>query len=104
MQASVQWDIRPNFTPDIEWYFDGVFVGGGEQVIFNLPLNEEGHVLLVQVKNEHGAVICIDSMPVDPEGSIAPGEDGPGTDPLPTGTPDPGDSDSDIDDGYSGPS
>lgn len=96
MQASIQWDIRPNFSPTIRWFLDGTFVGGGEQVIFMAALNVN-HTLTVKVF-KGSQLICSDSANFA-EGSIPPGEDPPGTDPIPTETPiDPGPPGTDPDD------
>jgi hypothetical protein len=101
MQASVQWDIRPNFSPSIKWFLDGTFVGGGESVVFMARLNEN-HTLAVNVF-KGTQLICQDSTTFS-EGSIPPGDDGPGTPPLPTQTPIPAPTPgSDPDDGYEGP-
>jgi hypothetical protein len=101
MQASVQWSIRPNFAASIEWYLDGTFIGGGESVQFMASLNVN-HTLTLRVKNG-GTTVCQDSANFA-EGSIPPGDDGPGTNPLPTATPRPAPQPTtDPDDGYNGP-
>ena len=101
MQATAQWDLSPNFIPTIEWFLDGTFVGGGQSIQVSATLNES-HVLTVQVLNG-GSIICQDSASFA-EGSIPPGDDGPGTDPIPTDVsieaPEPT---TDPDDGFEGP-
>jgi hypothetical protein len=98
MQASVQWDIRPNFTPDIRWDLDGGFVGGGEQVQFMATLGQD-HTLTVRVAKD-GETICQDSAPFR-EGSVPPS---PGNTATPTSTPRPAPSPTtNPDDGYQGP-
>lgn len=105
MQASVQWDQRPNFSASINWYLDDTFIGGGESIQFMATLNVN-HTLTLKVMNG-GSLICQDEA-VFAEGSIPPGDDGPGSPPIstetpvpaqPTGAPTP----TPNDDGYKGP-
>jgi hypothetical protein len=101
MQASLHWYVRPNFTPSIQWFLDGVFIGGGEAVQFMASLNVQ-HSLSVAVL--HGTQVVCTDIATFAEGSIPPGDGGPGTDPLPTATPIPAPTPgSDPDDGYEGP-
>lgn len=101
LQASVQWDIRPNFTSTTRWFLDSAdnFIGGGEQVAFTADLGLP-HVLFVKVFKE-GSLVCHTSTDDFPEGSATPG---PGNTPAPTPTARPAPSPTtNPDDGYQGP-
>ncbi|MEX0621943.1 MAG: prealbumin-like fold domain-containing protein [Candidatus Woykebacteria bacterium] len=102
MQASIQWDRLPNFDHQIEWWLNGDFIGSGEAVQFMIPLNEENDLGVYILDGSE--TICYDEVLDFAEGSVPPGEDIPGTDPLPTETPIPqAPPDTDPDDGYGGP-
>ena len=113
MSASIQWDQPPNFaSPEFRWYLDNqllvadeVFVyylDGGKAITFWADLNVN-HTLRVDVLKGTQVVCQSDPVPFA-EGTVPPGSDVPGTEPLPTQTAVPAPSPtSDPNDGYSGP-
>ncbi|HEX7456581.1 MAG TPA: SpaA isopeptide-forming pilin-related protein, partial [Candidatus Nanoarchaeia archaeon] len=89
MQASLQWDLYPNFDFYVEWWMKGELVSEGQVANFDAPLNEW---LTVTAFVLHGSEsVCKDAAEFI-EGSDPPGPgDPPGTqtDPPEASTPAP---------------